>query len=500
MKTGGKDLFDTGHLSANLEKRSVRSGAVTLTAQGIMFLLQLGAMMVLARILTPADYGMMAMVVAITGFANIFIYLGLSTATIQKAEINHAQVSTLFWVNAGFGALVTLLVAAISPAVAWFYHEPALVGIMLTLSLNFLISSLAVQHNALLTRQMQFFTIAKIQVLAMLAGIVAAIIAALQGMGYWALVINSLVSTTFQAGGAWLALRWVPGMPRRNTGVLSLLKFGGDVVGYNVINYFSRNLDNILIGRYVGSASLGLYSKAYQLLMMPITNLRDPLNAVAMPALSRLQHEPAEFRKYHLELLSFLGFISMPLVAFLFVGSDRLISLVLGPQWMGASELFRILAFAAFMQTVGSTRGVVLLSTGNSRKYLVLGAVRAVFLCISFVAGLAWGVRGVAAAYVFANYLLLYPSIWYAFKNSPVQVSDFFRGIAKPLAASLTMAACGHFLMRYLTPLGDIAALALCLLGSVCVYIVMFIVVSGGTGVLRGYCLQARKIFTRDQS
>jgi PST family polysaccharide transporter len=188
----------------------------------------------------------------------------------------------------------------------------------------------------------------------------------------------------------------------------------------------------------------------------------------------------------------------MPLVAFMFVGSDNLIHLVLGQQWMGASELFRILAFAAFMQTVGSTRGVVLLSFGKSRKYLVLGAVRAVFICLSFVIGLPWGAKGVAMGYVAANYLLLYPSIYYAFKDTPVKVNDFFIAVYKPLTASLVMGAFGSYLIKSLSAYGDIAALSLCFIGSFCVYFLIFILVSGGLGVLKGYYHHGRMIFIRD--
>ncbi len=439
----------------------------------------------------------MAMVVAITGLANIFSNLGLSTATIQKAEINHAQVSTLFWVNATVGGLVTLIVAVISPVVAWFYKEPALLYVMLSLSINFLISSLAVQHNALLTRQMRFYSLAKIQVISMLIGVVVAIVAAKHGFGYWALVLNSLISTVSNVAGAWLALGWIPGLPRRNAGVLPLLRFGGDVVGFNVINYFSRNLDNVLIGRYWGSVSLGLYSKAYQLLMMPITNLRDPLISVAMPTLSRLQQEPNEYRNYHRELVSVLAFISMPLVAFMFIGSDHLIRLVLGDQWMGASKLFKILAFAAFIQTVGSTRGTVLLSVGKSRRYFILGAVRALFICLAFTFGLPWGAEGVAIAYVVVTYLLLYPSIYYAFKDTPVHVNDFFIAIYKPLSASIVMGVFVNYLINNLNNIQEIFILILSLFFSFFIYIISFIIFSGGTDSLSGYYKYAKIIFTK---
>jgi len=183
-------LFDTKHLNTDLKKRSLKSGAVTLTSQGMMFVIQLASTMILARILTPQDYGMMTMVVSITGLASILSNLGLSTATIQRAEITHEQVSTLFWINTAIGALVTLVVASLSPVVAWFYKTPELVWMMLALSSNFIINGMTVQHSALLNRQMKFYALAKIQVLSTLIGIGSAIVAAKYGLGYWALLLT----------------------------------------------------------------------------------------------------------------------------------------------------------------------------------------------------------------------------------------------------------------------------------------------------------------------
>ena len=405
-------LFDTRHLNTDLKKRSLKSGAVTLTSQGMMFVIQLASTMILSRILTPDDYGMMAMVVSITGLASILSNLGLSTATIQRAEITHEQVSTLFWINTAIGALVTVVIASFSPVVAWFYKTPELVWMMLALSSNFLINGMTVQHSALLNRQMKFYALAKIQVLSTLIGIASAIVAAKYGLGYWALVINSVVTALTIAIGTWLSSGWMPGVPRKSAEVKAMVKFGSDLVGFNIINYFSRNLDNILIGRYHGSAELGFYSKAYQLLMMPITNLRDPMNRVAMPALSRLQNDPAQYRNYYMKFVSILSFISMPLVVYLFVCSDQVIYLLLGEQWEGASEIFKILAIVSFLQPLTSSRGLVLITTGKSRRYLVLGAITSFVLCISFFIGVLWGAKGVAISYAVGVYLIVFPSLY----------------------------------------------------------------------------------------
>lgn len=492
----GRNIFDTKHLTSDLKKRSLRSGAITLSSQGIVFVLQLASTMILARILSPQDYGINAMAVSVTGFANMFSNLGLSSATVQRPEINHEQVSTLFWINVAAGALLTVIVASLSPLVAWFYKKPELFWVMLTLSVMFLINGLTVQHSALLNRQMRFYSLAKIRVFSMLAGIVVAIVAAKHGFGYWALVFNCLTISFAGAIGTCIACRWIPGLPRRNVGIGSMVKFGTDLMGFNIINYFSRNLDNVLIGRYYGSGALGLYSKAYQLLMMPITNLRDPMTRVALPALSRLQHDPEQFKKYYLKCIAPLAFVTMPLVVFLFVCSDQLVSLLLGPKWLGASEIFKILAIAAFFQPVASTWGMVLLSTGGSRLYLIIGIANALIFCISFAVGLPWGGTGVATAYAVANYLVLFPNLFYTYQRTSITIKDFVLAVSRPLIASLIMGIACFLLLKILGDINLIISLSGCFVASTLIYLLIF-ASSGGRRDLCDFLSYGRLIFEK---
>jgi PST family polysaccharide transporter len=450
-------LFDTKHLHTDLKKRSLRSGAVTLTTQAISFVIHLVSTMILARILTPDDYGMMAMVVAITGLAGVLLNLGLSTATIQREEITHEQVSVLFWINAGVGALLMLIVAGLSPVIAWFYNLEELAWVALALSSTFLINGLSVQHQALLNRQMRFFTLAIIQVIAAIVGVSVAIVAALHGLGYWALVLNTLAVSTFTSLATWYSTAWLPGSPQRGTNVGQMIRFGADIMWFNLVNYFSRNLDNILIGKFHGGVALGIYSKAYQLLMMPITNLRDPLNKVATPALSRLQNDSVLYRNYYMKFLNILALVSMPLIVFMFTCSEQIILIVLGEQWSDSGEIFKILALVALVQVVSSTRGTVLITTGKSRRYLILGSASAVIFSISFVLGLPWGAKGVAMSYMIATYLVFIPFMAISFRDTPVCVYDFFKSIYVPLIASLFMGILCHFFLVYNVGLGPLA-------------------------------------------
>ncbi|NLD35997.1 MAG: MOP flippase family protein [Desulfatiglans sp.] len=488
-------FFAPQHPNTDLKKQSLRGGAVTLTSQSLSLVIHLGSTMILARILSPQDYGIIAMVAAITGFAGVFSDLGLSTATIQRDKISHEQVSNLFWINAGLGLIITLVVASLSPAVAWFYHTPQLVWVTVVLSMNFMITGLGVQHQALLTRQMRFFSLAKIHIFSMLLGIGIAILMALHGYRYWALVFNTITLSASNTFCLWLVARWQPCLPKHKTGIRPMIRFGSDIAGFNTINFFARNLDNILIGRYHGSGPLGFYSKAYQLLMMPITNFRAPLDKVALPAMSRLQNDHERFRDYYMEYLSILSFIYMPLVTFMFVCSDNIIKIILGPQWIKAGEIFRILAIAALIQPVGSSRGLVLLSTGQSRKYLFQGVTVALIISLAIVLGVSKGAKGVAWAYAISVYAVLFPSLFFSYKNTSIHIGHFLEAIKQPFAASLAMGVICYLLLSKIRIFGDMASLVICLITGILSYLGLIIFFSRGLKNLLKYYEYSKLMF-----
>lgn len=474
------DLFDTSYLTADLKGRSVRGGAITVVSQACKFILQTGSTIVLARLLTPADFGLIAMVTAVTNFALIFRDLGLSTATIQKADINHDQISTLFWVNAALGVSVAAVVFALAPAVAWFYDDPRLTPVTMALATTFIFGGLTVQHQAMLQRHMRFFAIGLVEIIAMAVSVVVAVIAALLGTGYWSLVIMHISLAIVMTLGMWCAFPWKPGLPKRRVGTRSMLRFGGHITGFNIVNYFARNADNILIGKFIGATALGFYSKAYALLMLPITNLRGPMSAVATPALSLLQKEPTKYKTYYEKIVTIIAFLSMPLIVYLAIYAEEVIILILGRQWLPVARIFQVLAIAAFIQPAESTRGLVLISLGQGRRYLIWGVVNAVITVISFIIGIWWGAIGVATAYSAANYLILLPSLWYCYRESPVSLIDFFQAINLPLLASGFMGLVLFIIYRRLEFDNSVISL-LCGMGvAVLSYLFVWLLIPGG--------------------
>ena len=436
------DYFSTEHLKGNLKQRSVRGGAITIVAQGSKFILQISSMAILGRLLTPNDYGLIGMVTPIIGFVLLFKDLGLSTATIQKEQINHRQVSTLFWINIAFSLAISILFAASAPLVASFYQEPRLVQIVLALSSIFLIGGLSIQHQALLKRTMQFTNIAKIEIASVLIGVIVGIFAAWRGLGYWSLVIMPLTKVLVIAVGSWIICRWRPGLARKDKELGSMLAFGGNLTGFNCINYFSRNLDNILIGQFWGAVPLGLYTKAYQLVLLPIQQINIPINGVALPLLSRLQNEPKKYTAYYYKFILAIVFLGMPIVAFTFAVTDKLILFVLGEQWLDAVPLFKFLVPAAFLGTFNFADGWVYQSLGRTDRQLKMGAIISTLDIAIFVVSVRWGVIAVAAAYGLSRPFIWLPRLVYCYHNTPLNIKGLAATLMKPTIASIAAALC----------------------------------------------------------
>ncbi len=441
--------FATDHLLGDLKGRSVRGGAVTLTSQGIKFFLQLGSTMVLARLLTPGDFGLIAMVTAVTGFVAMFKDAGLSMATVQRKDITHEQVSTLFWINMGLSALVMLVIAALAPAIAYFYSEPRLVWITLALAGTMLFGGLTVQHQALLRRQMRFKALAIIEVVTMAFGIAAAISMALLDFGYWSLVGMAAGSSLANSVLVWALCDWRPGLARRNCGAGSMLRFGGGLTGFNFLNYFTRNADNLIIGFAMGSGPLGIYSKAYNLLMLPIRQINAPVGSVMLPALSRLQDNPTRYRRAYLQAISAIAMVGMPVVVVAFVLADEAVAILLGPGWEQASSVFRWLAPAAFFGTLNVAPGWLCVSLGRADIQLKWAVISAPITVLAFIIGVQFGIEGVAAAFSASWCLAHYVFVAMSCKDSPVRQRDIALAIRPQVLSSLTATLAGLAAMEW---------------------------------------------------
>lgn len=415
-------------------------------------MIQIVSTMVLARLLTPEDYGLVGMVMAITGLAERLKMMGLSAVTVQRRTIDQDQLSFLFWVNVLLGVGVAVLVAALSPLITLFYGEPELVGITLALTVSFVLGGVAAQHLALLNRRMEFGSLATIEVLAILVGSAIAIVAAWLGAGYWSLVLFHVLQPGVRMIVAWHRTRWRPSRPARARDGREMLTFGANLSAFEFLNYFSRHMDNILIGRYEGADSLGAYTKAYGLLLLPIQQIQGPVHRVAIPTLSRLQDEPERFRRFFLTGLRSVAFVVLPMITALAVLAEEVVLILLGDQWTDAIAVFRILAFVGMAHALSHSNGWLYVSLGNVRRQMYWAMVSAPLVVLAFVLGLPWGIEGVATGYAVVIWLLLVPSFWNATRGTPVSIPDVLACGLRPAVISVVGAASVIILRPVLPP------------------------------------------------
>jgi PST family polysaccharide transporter len=465
------------HLQADLVGRSLRGGAITFGAQGFKVAIQFGTVMILSRLLPPQAFGLLAMIAALTEILEQIKDFGLSAATIQKTDITHEQVTALFWINsvAGVAAAFTLFTGA--PLLAQFYGQPELTNITRWLALAFIISGATTQHWALLRRQMRFSTIARIDVGSELLGMTTAVVAALAGAGFWALVAQRLVYTGAVMLATWSTSRWRPGWPRRCSGIKSLLVFGGSVTGNGILNIIGRNIDQVLIGWYWGALPLGLYERGYRLLMSPTNTVMVPLYSVGMPALSRLHDDPERYRRAYLSLSEKLAMLTVPAAALMVVTADWIVVLLLGAQWHDAAPIVAWLGVAAALLPVAVSTGLLFVTQDRAPELFKVGTISSTVSIVSILIGLPFGPVGVAAGFALGSTFVRVPiCFWLAGRKGPVTVADLFASVAPSMIAGGAVFAA-VFAFRHL-PLVEaaspIVALMLCACATLAVTAICF--------------------------
>ena len=457
MPDGASEL-DTDHLLSSLGRRSVRGGIVTFGAQAFKLLLQTITVVVLARLLAPSAFGLIAMVAALNTMLDLVKELGLSAATIRKPNITHAEVTALFWINAAAGGAITILLSAAAPLIAAFYSQPELTALTRWLSLGFLLSGFTVQHWALLRRRMRFTAAVSIDTGSEIAGFVIAIILARAGAGYWALVSQRLTASFLALIGSWSLCAWRPGLPHRTPGVGELLRFGLSVTGINIAAAISRSIDQILVGWAWGVTTLGFYERATKLLLTPLNNINGPLYAVAMPGLSRIDHQPERYRRAFCEILEKLAMIVVPGALFVAATSDWIVRILLGPQWQAAAPLVMYFAVVAAYQPLIQVAGLLYLTQSRSREMLRAGAIDMTLCILAVIAGLPFGATVVAGSLAAVGALLRAPAaFWLSTRRGPVGLRDIL-GTAAPSAIAGAVTAGAVVLLRRTILAADLPA------------------------------------------
>lgn len=465
-------LFSTTHLKTGMKARAVKSAGITLAAQGVKLILQLGSVAILARLLQPSDFGLIAMVTVFTGLALQFMEGGLSMATIQRDQITHAQVSNLFWVNGALGTGLCLLGILISPLVATIYDEPRLTMVMAAMSLTFLIGGLSVQHDALLRRQMRFKAISVIDIVSMASGISAGIAAALSGLEYWALVISPITTFATKTVMRWLSARWVPSMMSRGSGVRPLLGFGANLTSANFIGYMATNLTPFAIGFIGGAQSLGLFNRANMLTSIPSSQMLPPVMNVLQPTLARVAHDPQRLRSTIKSIMGKLVLGTMFVTLTMAVLADWIVQLFLGSGWNGAVPIFRMLAVFSLVEPIAGFLAVSLVAIGNAKALLRWKAITFFILVVSIGIGSLWGTFGIVAAYVLSGVFIRLPGfLYYASRLLPITFSEFIKTLVPSAICALGTIAALYTLRQFTLIDNPMTGLAVFITAAAVIYL-----------------------------
>ena len=438
----------TDHLLPDLKRHTISGGAITIAAQIAKFVLNLIATVILARLLSPHDFGLVAMVTAVTSFLIVFRHAGLAIPTIQREKITQAQVSNLFWVNLAVSGMCTLIVAALAPVLAKFYRDSQLIPITLALSLTFLVGGFRVQHLALLRRQLRFWSLALIDVGSMAVGTSIGIIMALMHFGAWSLVGLSLGTEIGSFVLTGCVSRWRPDWPSKGSGVRPLLTFGAHQTAASFVFAVARGCDTLLIGRFFGAAAVGLYSRGAALVIRPLEQFLLPINAVFLPALSRLQSQPARYRSTFMRIYEAVILVAFFFTSMLLALSHPVTLVLLGPKWERASAIFAGFTVFAISLPLSNVANWLLTSQGRGKDIFIQNSIAAFLALASFIAGLPFGPVGVAMAFSLSALLLRLPVLYYNVgRQGPVSTKDLWTGFLSNLPLWLVMFAatwCAH--------------------------------------------------------
>ncbi|KJF23456.1 lipopolysaccharide biosynthesis protein [Rhodococcus sp. AD45-ID] len=434
-----------------LAQSAARGSAITLLSQAIKLVIMLGSTIILARLLSPTDYGLVAMVVALIGVAEVFRDFGLSMAALQSRTLTHQQQSNLFWINTLVGAILTILVFSLAAPISSFYSEPALLEIVRALSITFLLGGLSTQFKVSINRDLRFFALAAVDLLPFVFAFVVALSLALTVGNFWALVSQQITLALLGLVASVVFSKWRPGLPRR-ADMGNLLTFGISYAATQLISYGTRNVDSIALGRSAGASSLGMYDRAYSLVSLPLTQINTPLSRVAIPILSRLADQPARFFQYLRRAQLVALYLTASVFLLLAAIGDQLVLLLLGPDWEVAGQILRILAISGVFRSIVQIVYWIYMSLGLAKQQLRYYLVAQPLLIVVILCGLPWGAMGVAVAV----------SIGYALNwlGALLWVGHVAKIRVRPLLTDAARAVLGFGLPAGLLAWGASAALA----------------------------------------
>lgn len=425
----------------NLKQKTIAgvtwSSIAHLASQAFLF----GILIVLTRLLTPEDFGLVAMIVVFIGFASILNEFGFGAALIQKQDIAREHTDSIFWLNLLVGLAFSAIFYVVAPLLASFYATPELETLSRVLGLVFVLTAFGIVPRALLKKTMAFDRLAKIEITSVLVSGGVAIGAALNGWGVWTLVIQSLLKEGMGAGLAWMHTTWRPRWRFSLRAVRDLFGYSIHLSGFNTINYWARNIDNLLVGKFFSSYSLGIYTRAYLLMLLPIKQIIGLVSQVMFSALSAIQHDRERVKRIYLRVVQVIALLVFPLMTGLLVLAEPFVLTLFGEPWADVAPLIQILCFVGMMQSLMNPTGWIYTSQGRTDWMFRWGLFGAGTQITAIVIGVALGsIQTVATAYLIANVLLFYPCLFIPGKLIDLRFGEVIRAVAGSFVCACVMA------------------------------------------------------------
>jgi PST family polysaccharide transporter len=418
----------------------VASGVLWSSAsQATKIIAQIGGLLVLTRMLPPADFGIIAMASVITGLAMLFRDFGTTAAVIQRKELTSRLLDSVFVLNVLISSFLMLVLILISPLASIYFVQPRLAKVLICLSLTFPIGALGLIHQALLERTSNFQEVAIIESFAALLGLGVAIGAAHSGWGIYSLVFQFLVVAGSTTAGFWILSDWRPGRDFSYGEVKALWDYSGNLVGFNLMSYFARNIDSILIGRVLGATALGYYALAYRLMLWPLINISSVVGRAIFPVFSRLQEDHERIASGYIKATKAIMLFSAPLMVGVFVLRQEFVLVVLGTKWAPISHLLTWLVPVGLLQTAVTMVGTIYMATGRTRTMFRWGLFSSAVLAVGFGVGVFWGLRGIVVSYATVGALLFWPSLWLPFNILGLKVKTLVVSLIPILLTALAM-------------------------------------------------------------
>lgn len=420
---------------------SAKSGFIwSLLSQLIKTGSQTLSLIILARLLPASDFGLIAMASVITGFTFLFRDFGTVAAVIRSPNLTPRLLNSVFWFNIAVGLGLAAILIMLSPLVAWFFSEPRLRNVIWCLALVFPLGAPSLVHQALLERASNFKPVALIESLAALLGLCSAVWFAWSGWGVYSLVIQMIILATVTTVGLWLFSPWQPRKICSLTEIKGIWGFSANLVGVNTLNYFVRNVDNILVGRFLGASDLGYYSMAYRLLLWPLQNISSVIGRALFPVFSRMQADRGKLGTAYLRITAAITLVSAPLMCGLFVLREPFIVTLLGSEWLTVADLLKWLAPVGLYQAIFTTVGILYLTTGETRIMFRWNFVASIVIVVAFVVGIQWGLIGLVVGYAVASAILFLPTIMIPIKLIELRVGTVLGNLLPSLLAAIAMA------------------------------------------------------------